>query len=419
MPEKTPRRRQAPLIAYVAQSFPDLTQTFIYREVLALERKGLEIATFAIFRMGKETLSEESRHLADRTFYALPLSWPGFLAAHLDFFFRRPFRYTGTALFILTRPGEPLKNRLRTFYHFCEAVYMAKEMLKRGVRHVHAHFSINAATIALVASRLLDISFSFTAHNILFTDRLILKEKIREALFIVAISGFTRQFLLRQVPGENLSGKIHIVHCGLEPGRFLPPEPRPANAFPLILFVGQLAERKGTPYLVEACRILAERQLAFHCVIVGDGPQKELVERQVRKSKLQDRVHLAGRVFQEQIRDYFRSADIFVLPCIQTAGGDMDGIPVSLMEAMAMEIPSISSPVSGIPELIEDGRNGLLVEEKNPLALADAIQRLMEDENLRRELGRKSREKVIREFDVDKSAEKLKNLFERSLSLDV
>jgi colanic acid/amylovoran biosynthesis glycosyltransferase len=411
-------------IAYMLQAYPSLTMTFIYREVLALERRGFNVLTFSVWQPAVSSLSQESRHLVDSTYYLFPTSWFRLLWRHLYFLLTRPAKYVGTALFVLTRPGEGWRKRLRTLGHFGQAVAVAKEMQERGVHHVHAHFSHNAASIALMLSRLLGISFSFTAHNILFTDQILLREKIREARFIAAISEFTRRFIIGLVPGEDYGGKIHIVHCGLSPRDFAPPDVKPLdvlihpdvpirNDVPLLLFVAQLAERKGAPFLVEACRILAERGVAFRCTIVGGGPQKALLEQWVTQYGLQNVVELTGSLFQEHVKAYLNRADVFVLPCMQTASGDMDGIPVSLMEAMAMEIATVSTSVSGIPELIEHGHSGLLVNEQDAEGLADALQRLIEDAALRERLGKNGRQKVLREFDVDKSAEQLATLFER------
>ena len=406
-------------LAYIAQSFPDLTQTFVYREVLALEKLGMPVTTFAIWKKPPGRVSEEARHFIERTCYALPVHWPGYLLAHLHSLLAHPARYLKTALFVLSRREESFKNRKRTLFHLCEAVYLVREMHKRGIGHIHAHFSINAATVALVSARLLKISFSFTAHNILFRDSLIIREKIREAKFVAAISECTRNYLIDIVSDDTVEDKIHIIRCGLDPEKFLPPVTKPAKEIPNILFVAQLTEKKGAPILLEACKILCEGGYSFQCTIVGDGPQKALVEHLVRELNLGCFVRLAGRTFQEQLIDYLEKADIFVLPCIVGADGDRDGIPVSLMEAMAMEIPCVSTFVSGIPELIVNGENGLLVEEKNPSALAEALKRLLTDEDLRRELGKKGRERIVLEFDVRKSANKLKALFERALNLNV
>lgn len=409
-------RRNGISIAYIAQTFPALTQTFVYRETQALEEMGFEIVTNAIWKPDVGKLSQESRHLVDRSHYVFPLSWREFFKAHFFILRTRPRKYMGTLLFVLTRKGEQPRNRLRTFYHFLEAVYLAPELERRQVQHIHAHFAINAATLALVLSRLLDISFSFTAHNIFYIDRLLLKEKVWAARFVVAISEFSKRFLLRLVPGENLEDRIHIVHCGLSPEGFAPVDRVRAANVPMLLFVAQLAERKGAPYLVEACRLLAERGVTFRCVIVGDGAQRPLLEQMIDRYSLQDVVELAGAMPQERVKPYLERALLFVLPCITASNGDMDGIPVSLMEAMAMEIPVVSTYVSGIPELIEDGQSGLLVQEKDALGLADALQRLIEDEALRVELGKNGRSKILQDFNIHHNASQLAALFTRYLS---
>jgi colanic acid/amylovoran biosynthesis glycosyltransferase len=403
-------------IAYVAQTFPALTQTFVYRETLALQDRGFNIVTCAIWRPDKGNLPQESRHLVDRSFYVFPISWLKFLKAHLNVFLTRPGKYIGTLLFVLTRKGESYRHRLRSCYHFLEAIYLAPELRKRQVRHIHAHFTINAATIALVLSRVLGITFSFTAHNIFFTDRLLLKEKVRAARFIVAISEFTKQFLTGLVVAEHFGHKIHVVHCGLSPDDFAPADPKPQGGVPLLLFVAQLTERKGAPVLIEACRLLAERGVAFRCVVVGDGPQKPLVEQLVKRYALQQVVELIGSLHQEDVKSYLERADVFVLPCVTASNGDMDGIPVSLMEAMAMEIPTVSTYVSGIPELIENEESGLLVNEKDEVALANALQRLLEDQALCAKLGKNGRHKVIQEFNIHKSASQLATLYLRHLA---
>lgn len=410
--------RKPARLAYVLQVFPDLTMTFVYREVLALQKRSLEIDAFSVWRPTVADLSYEARHFVDRTYYVFPLPWLKFLQSHLHFLVTRPSNYVGTALFVLTRKAETWRHRLRTAYHFAEATYLAREIERRGIRHIHAHFEINAASIALIVARLLGISFSFTTHNNLFTDRILLKEKLREALFVAVISEFSRAFLLDMAPGEDWRAKTHIVRCGLSPSQFFPSRVRPVNAIPLILFVAQLAERKGAPILVEACKILRDRGLAFRCAIAGDGPDKALVDRLVAQYGLKEHVTLTGAILQEQLKGYLDQADIFALPCIRAANGDMDGIPVVLMEAMACNIATVSTPVSGIPELIQDGETGLLVPEKDAVSLANALQRLIEDRDLRVRLGENGRNKVLSEFDSDQNAARLAALFDRYVPCD-
>jgi glycosyltransferase involved in cell wall biosynthesis len=410
-----PKDKPSTSIGYILQTYPSLTVTFIYREVLALQHQGVDISTFSVWKPTPDKISPESQPMMDTTYYIFPISWLKFFLRHFYFLLTRPTKYIGTALFVLSRPGESRKNRLRTLYHFGEAVYLAWEVRRRHIQHLHAHFTINAASIALIIARLLNISFSFTAHNIFFTDRLLLKEKIRGALFIAVISEFSREFLLRLVPGENWRHKTHIVHCGISPDQFLPPDPRLPNSVPLILFVAQLQERKGASFLVDSCQLLKQRGITFHCVLAGDGPEKPIVEQLVEHYDLKDSVDLPGAIFMEQVKAYLNQADIFVSPCIVARNGDMDGIPVALMEAMACEVATVSTRVSGIPELIEDGESGLLVPEKNAPALADALQRLIEVKELRLRLGKNGRQKVIREFDVDTNAGQLAKLFDSYL----
>jgi colanic acid/amylovoran biosynthesis glycosyltransferase len=404
-------------IAYIAQTFPALTQTFVYREIQALQKQGFEVMTSAIWKPKVAALSEESRHWVEQSLYVFPLSWSKFIWAHLSTFLKYPGRYIKTLAFIFTQRGESTKKRLRTLGHFWEAISLVPAFEKRHVAHIHAHFTINAATIALVLSRVLDISFSFTAHNIFFTDRILLREKVRQARFIVAISEFSKQRLLQLTASEAQAEKVHIIHCGLSPENFAPPDAKLENEAPLLLFVAQLAERKGAPFLIEACKILKAREIPFHCVVVGGGEiKKQQLASLVTACALQDTVELTGALPQEELRPYLDRTDIFVLPCITASDGDMDGIPVSLMEAMAMEIPPVSTYVSGIPELIEDGQSGLLVPEKDATALADALQALIQDKALRLRLGKHARQKVVQDFDVRKSSLQLANLFEMYLS---
>ena len=402
-------------IAYITQSFPGLTTTFIYREVLALREVGFNIATFAIWKPNVNQLSAESKHLVDSSFYVFPISWPKFFMAHLYFLLTHPLKYISTFFFVLTRKGEPMHNRRRTLFHFFEAMSLAWDAKREGIKHIHAHFTVNAATIAFIIARMLDISFSMTAHNIFFTDRVILKEKVKAAKFIIAISNYSKDFLLNLFPAEDLKDKIHIVHCGISPDNFLLPNHRATNQRPNIFSISQFAERKGYPVLLEACKILVDRGCDFECSIAGDGPQHPLLKQLMANYQIQDRVHLPGVVFQEQLVDRLNQADIFVLPCITATNGDMDGVPVVLMEAMAMELPTVSTYVSGIPELIEDGQSGLLVEEKDPVALADTLQRLIEDDKLRERLGKNGRQKVIQEFNIFENAAQIAALFKQYL----
>lgn len=401
-------------LGYITQSFPGLTTTFIYREVFALREAGFDVATFAIRKPDIKGLSQESKTLVDTTHYALPAHAGKFLLAHLRALFCQPVAYLSTFFSLTFLPGESLSNRRRTFFHFLEAIYLLPHARKQNIRHIHAHFSVNAATIALVFSRMLGITFSFTAHNNFFTDRIVLRSKLKEAKFIVAISEFSKQYLLDLYPKDPVADKFEIIHCGVSTENFRTATPPLNPDVPLIYSVSQIVERKGYPVLIEACRILKDRGCRFRCQIAGDGAERGLLSEMITEYGLEQQVELLGVVFQEDLVQQLNQSHLFVLPCVTARNGDMDGVPVVLMEAMSMAIPCVSTYVSGIPELIEEGE-GLLVQEQDEQALADAIQRLLEDPDLRQRLGRAGQAKVIREYNIENNVQQLCELFERSL----
>ncbi|HXV96970.1 MAG TPA: glycosyltransferase, partial [Anaerolineae bacterium] len=402
---------------YLAQVFPHLTMTFVYREVLALRAAGLEVKTFSTWTPAPNELSAEAKPLVGDTFYIFPLNWPQFLLSHIRYLLARPQRYLGTLLFCLSREHKTLKNRWRTLSHFCQAVYLAQAVERSGIDHLHVHFALNATTLALVVARLTGIPFSFTAHaNDIFANPILLPEKIKEARFIVAISEYNIRFMYNIVPAQETLDKSYLVHCGIDVQKFAPPDQRPAQVQPTILAVGRLVEKKGYPYLIKACKILAERGYDFRCLILGGGPHEARLKEMVQAYNLGERVLLKGIVFQEHLGDYLKQADIFVLPCIVGSDQDMDGIPNTLMEAMSMEIPTISTNISGIPELIEDGKTGLLVPPEDEIALAEAIISLLENAELRHALGQAGRSKVVEEFEIEKNAHRLLRIFKSRLN---
>ena len=302
-------------IAYVAQFFPILTETFVYREVEALRDKGFDVITLSNRTPEISKLSEESIGLMDETEYVFPIKHITFLLAHLLFLLRFPNRYLGTFFYLLTYPGESISNRIRTLGHFGGAVYLAYRIRNRGVTHIHAHFAVNAATIGLTISRLLSIGYSLTVHNNIFTDRLILRPKLEAATFIISISEYSKRFLLEYAPDvPRLARKIHIVHCGISADSFHRSKPflngsgNSSDYVPHIVSLSSFAERKGMPILVEACHLLRQRGVKFKCTIAGSGPDWELVNDMVNRYQLNDIVNLPGRYFQEDIRSYLNDA---------------------------------------------------------------------------------------------------------------
>lgn len=409
-----------PSIAYFTQMYPGLTQTFIYREVLALRARQVPVTTYSVWPPETDDLPPEVRPLVGETFYIFPLNGLALLLAHLWFLARRPLRYLGTLAFVLTRPGTSLRNRWRSLLHFGYGMTVLRDMERRGIQHIHVHFAWSASSIALIAHRILGIPFSLTLHsNEIYFDRLLLKDKLRAARFVVTISEFNRRLMEELWPESGIADKVHVIHCGLDPDLFTANSPDAGRARDPgeleIVSVGQLAPRKGFHVLIEACHLLSQSGVPYRCHIFGQGPERERLEALHAQYNLQDRVEMPGRIYQEDLRRFLAHADVFCLPCVQDKSGDLDGIPVVLMEAMAMELATVSTRVSGIPELIQHEQNGLLAEPDDAHALAGILQELANDPERRARLARAGRETVVQAFNIHRSAEQMAALFEAHL----
>jgi len=405
-------------LAYISHYFPALTQTFVYREIQALEELGWKVKPFSIRRPTKG-ISEDAKDLASRTTYLLPLPWIRFPARVLGLMLRRPLRSAGILARLLLAPGETLRARLHGLTHFFGGLHLAPEVARSRARHIHAHFGMNPATLAMVAAEYLGIPFSMTIHaRDLFVDTALLRSKLRRARFVVTISEYNRRILADMARGPDAS-RIHVLHCGVDLGKFVPRNgtaPESGGGPPVFLAVGRLVQKKGYGYLVEAARILEDRKVPFEVRIIGGGPDHQALAESVGRLGLKERVKLEGSMPQEKLLPILRGADGFVLPCVLAKDGDQDGIPVSLMEAMAFGIPCVSTSISGIPELIESGKEGILVPEKDPRALADALEALARDRDLRDRLGRAARLKVEAGFTLHGLARELDRLYGESLA---
>jgi glycosyltransferase involved in cell wall biosynthesis len=406
-----PPRSAPPLrLSYIIGTYPVLTETFIDREIGHLLDLGVDLEIVSIRRPRTE-LSVSQAALSRRVQYLLPVDWLQFALAHLGAVLRKPGTYFGTLAWLLSRPhgGAP---RRRTAYHFATGVYLARVLRSRRGVHLHAHFVDRAATVALVAARLLGTTYSVTAHaREIYVDAFLLRERIGQAAFTATCTEYNRRYLERLV-GPRVAKRLVRLYHGLDLSTYLDgPERTPSDDQPLLLAVAQLTERKGLRHLVNACRILAERNVRFRCEIVGDGPLREPLERQVLEAGVSDQVRLTGPLPYPEVVERYRYATAFVLPCIVAPDGDRDGIPNVILEAMAAAVPVISTPVSGIPEVLRDGETGLVVPEGDPAAIADAVQRLIGDPALGRRLGEEARAFVSSEFDLERNIARLVERF--------
>jgi len=243
-----------------------------------------------------------------------------------------------------------------------------------------------------------------TAHaNDIYVKPELLDLKFSQARFVATCTGYNRSHIEKEF---HLNGKLHCLYHGLELEEYQPQFNASAE-IPLITAVGQLKEKKGFAYLLEACHILKENGYNFHCKIIGEGPLQSALEQKIQELSLDDRVTLCGALPHESVIDQMKSSTMFVLPCVTGSDGDRDGIPNAILEAMAMKLPVISTIHSGIPEVITDGVNGLLVAPADHEALAQAIARLLDEPQLGRQMGERGRQTVDENFDARRNASRL------------
>jgi colanic acid/amylovoran biosynthesis glycosyltransferase len=388
-------------LVYIVGTYPLLTTTFIDREIRELQTSGVDVRVVAVRRPPVDVpLSRDQEILQRYVSYLLPVRWVSLISAHVVFAFRRPRRSFATLAFLLTRPHPSWRARLKSLLHFGEGVLVAH--LVRGIDfdELHAHFADRAATIALVASRLLDKPYSLSIHAgaDIFVRPVLLREKIQEARHVVTCTEHNRKHVL-SIVGHDLRHKVSHVRHGLDLDVY--PAATPRGDLPLILSVGQLAERKGFAGLIRALRVLSDEGYEFRCRIVGEGPQRSELEALVAELSLEVVVELCGALGHEQVIEEYSRATMFVLPCTRTPTGDVDGIPNVLAEAMASRLPVVTSDLPAIREIVRDRKSGLLVTPGDVTSLVTAIRRLLGDPELREELGRRGRGTVGREFEVE------------------
>lgn len=400
-------KRKHKKVAYILSQYPNLSQTFVSREIDAIRNLGVEIDIFSLKRVkSREPL----------VFYTNFIS---IIHANILYLFKNPFLYGFLILRVLSGfVSYNFKSVFKNLYIFFESVYFSKLISTRGIGHIHAHFLWAAGTSAWIISQMLKIPFSITVHafDIFDKNRIdnLFRHKLQCASFIVAISDYNKRLLIEKYNIEE--AKIHVIHCGIEK-RILSEidERKFENEVPLIVSVGRLTPKKGFKYLIESLRLLSERGIEFRAEIVGDGEDKDTLQRLTNLSGLSDKIFFRGEMANKDTLSLIRKADMFVLPSIITKSGDMDGIPVVLMEAMALGIPVVSTNISGIPELIENGINGLLVPEKDIPALADAIESLIIDKKRRFEIGRTGKGKIRHSFIIEDNAYRLAELFNKTM----
>ncbi len=348
-----------------------------------------------------------------RLIYPLPVL--AVLAAVLVGPFLYGSRFFAALLNALFGKRESARVRVAGIAHFFVACYWARSLRNETVTQIHSQWAQSCASIGMHGAWLLDVPFSFTGHAVdLFRERAALCDKIRRAEFIVCISGFHRDFYLQNGACEE---QLFIAYCGIDIGQFAYKGKEQIATPPHIISVGRLVEKKGFEYLIDACGLLRERDRELHCTIAGDGPLEEVLRKRVEERQLGDIVTVTGKkILQEELADFMYSGDVFAQPCVWSKDNDVDGTPRTLMEAMACGVPSVSTRLAGIPDIIEHGKSGLLVEPNSVEELADAIQDIIESPELARSLSLGGRERIEQRFKLPECVEPLKKRFQAKLA---
>lgn len=399
----------APTIGYVVSTWPRLSQTFVLTEVVALENSGVPLRIFSVKDPGGEPVhAKVAKVRAKVTYLSFKRGWGRIARANLRLARQLPRRY---ATAMVHAAGYGRVGVLRRFF---QAGFLADLLRREPVSHLHAHFATAPTLLAMFASELTGIPYTFTAHAkdiYVDTQPKLLRKEIERASAVVTVSEYNRHYLKNRISPDS-NGKIHCIYNGLDLSDFNFRWPRAADSGrPVILFVARLIPKKGLEDLIRAAAILKGRGRSFEVVIIGSGPLRNAMEVLTAQLGLEDYVAFRGAQPQESVSAAYRRASIFALPCVVTGEGDRDGIPTAVLEAMASGVPVVSTPVSGIPELIDSSRDGVLVPPNDPSKLADALDSLIADPQLRDALAREARTKIEARFRVEHSSSQLLSLF--------
>ncbi|MGD9496565.1 MAG: glycosyltransferase [Armatimonadota bacterium] len=399
-------------LVYVVGTFPSVSETFILREIEELERHGLNVSILSL-EPGEPVVHARAAALAQRTVCrphplsvrsALALAWVSLA---------RPFGYASALGFVLRTSLRVPRAAAELARSLVAAAFFACALRGSRPRHVHAHFASMPATVGLLLALILETTFSFSAHaRDLFTDEaLLLDRKLREAEFVAVCTRYGLEHLRRQHP-VSAGGRLNLIYHGVDVVESMPEPPSaPADEPPLILSIGRLVEKKGFPILLRAAAILRQRGIDFDLRIVGDGPEAEDLRRLAAGLALGECVRFEGAMPHEELMPLLRRAALLVLASVVASDGDRDGLPNVLLEAMALGVPVVSTRVSAIPELVEHEQTGLLANPGDAEDLAEQMERMLFDEDLRAKVVERGRAEVVTRFDIKVNVAHLAELF--------
>ena len=405
-----------PKIAYIMSRFPHLPETFILREMNAMGESGWPISLYPLILQDQAVIHPEAKSWVAQAKRLPFFSWE-VLVANGRYLKQNPLRFLATWARVLKENFSSPNFFLRALALLPQAAYAAQAMEQEGITHIHAHYATHPALVAWVIQQLADIPYSITVHaHDIYVRKAMLKTKLEGATFIAAISEFNREYLAAYA-GSWVKDKIHIVHCGILPENYSPSTYTLSPGEPIeMITIGSLQPYKGQKYLIDACAHLRDLDIPFRCRLIGEGEERTALEQQIAAHQLAEQVQLLGAKTQEEVASLLATAHCYIQPSIITEAGKMEGIPVSIMEALACELPVIATQLSGIPELVRADQTGYLVPPAEAKALAEAVAHVYKHYEEAKRYGANGRQLVLQEFELNKNTQQLSRLLEQTIS---
>ncbi|PKL39681.1 MAG: colanic acid biosynthesis glycosyltransferase WcaL [Spirochaetae bacterium HGW-Spirochaetae-1] len=393
-------------IAYLGPEIPAISMTFVYNEILGLEEKDLNVFIYSVHYPVVMAEEPNARSILSRTQYLYNLPKYKFIlfpVIHLITNFRNFIITAAKLLHDIFSLKKFSLDWIKLVYHFFIGSYLAYQLKKNKIFHLQIHFANVPAQIGMYAAGLAGIPFTFTAHaNDIFERGLLLKEKADRAKRLITISEYNKRFLISK--GIN-PGKISIVRCGVKPVHGIDNKQR--NVVPVIGSLGRLVEKKGMDILISACALLKKEGIKFRLEIAGDGPLLNNLKLLAESMKISNMVEFKGALRHDLVFEWLESIDVFALACKQDKNGDADGIPVVLMEAMAHHVPVVSTFITGVPELIQHEKTGLLSPPENVESLYMNLKKILTENDLRKRLVNEAGKWIEKEFGQDVNIERI------------
>jgi len=397
--------------AYVVSSLK-VSMTFVVNELESHEQAGWQLLPLVSCKPGTfENLSEAMLKWNKRAVHRPNVFVQ--IGATLREIITHPLRFTRICFWLLTLLVHSPVEFAKALYELTISCYFAGHCRRFSAEHIHVHFASRSLSLGLMIGMLTKRPVSCTVHafDIFTRSRVSLQTRLAKCKFIAAISQFNIEYL-RNTCGKSVADLCYVVHCGIEAEKFSPVSRQPVPG--RIVCVCRLSPKKGLDVAIRACAKLRDNNVKFLFEIAGDGPQRQALERLIGRLHLEDNVKLLGVRPNDQLAELFNQTCVFLMPCVKMPDGDMDGIPVAMMEAMACEVPVVSTNISGIPELVKDGLTGRLAPEKDVDALAQILKELLEDMDKIERFGKAGRERVLKDFSISQNAAKLRELIEES-----